>query len=41
MWRKIWVKKRKRNCMLERSSEMMDKLKKMGVGKKKVVWVGN
>jgi hypothetical protein len=41
LWRPLWVTKRNRTCMLERSREMMDHLKKLGVGKNPVVWVGH
>lgn len=41
LWRPLWVTKRNRTCMLERSREMMDHLKKLGVGKNPIVWVGH
>ncbi|GFG38324.1 hypothetical protein Cfor_01735 [Coptotermes formosanus] len=41
LWRPLWVAKRNRTCMLERSREMMDHLKKLGVGKNPIIWVGH
>lgn len=41
LWRPLWVTKRNRTCMLERSREMMDHLKKLGVGKNPIIWVGH
>ncbi|XP_023717450.1 uncharacterized protein LOC111869850 isoform X2 [Cryptotermes secundus] len=41
LWRPLWVTKRNRTCMLERSREMMDHLKELGVGKNPIIWVGH
>ncbi|XP_069679722.1 protein SERAC1 isoform X2 [Periplaneta americana] len=41
LWRPLWMTKRNRTCMLERSREMMDHLRKVGVGKNPIIWVGH
>ncbi|KDR18789.1 protein SERAC1 isoform X2 [Zootermopsis nevadensis] len=41
LWRPLWMTKRNRTCMVERSREMMDHLMKIGVGKNPIIWVGH
>nr|CAD7454061.1 unnamed protein product [Timema tahoe] len=41
LWRPFWVTKRIRTCLSERCREMMDYLKKLGVGQNPIVWVGH
>lgn len=41
LWRPIWVKKRNRTGMVERSKEMLEKLHEIGVGAHPIVWVGH
>nr|CAD7430358.1 unnamed protein product [Timema monikensis] len=41
LWRPFWVTKRIRTCLSERCREMMEHLKKLGVGQNPIVWVGH
>ncbi|KAI4457625.1 hypothetical protein MML48_7g00018531 [Holotrichia oblita] len=41
LWRPLWIKKRNRTSMTERSQEMIEHLLKIGVGKHPIVWVGH
>ncbi|GJQ69097.1 hypothetical protein Trydic_g6261 [Trypoxylus dichotomus] len=41
LWRPVWIKKRNRTSMTERSQEMIEHLLKIGVGKHPIVWVGH
>ncbi|KRT81841.1 hypothetical protein AMK59_5104, partial [Oryctes borbonicus] len=41
LWRPVWIRKRKRTSMSERSQEMIEHLLKIGVGKHPIVWVGH
>nr|CAD7203453.1 unnamed protein product [Timema douglasi] len=41
LWRPFWVTKRIRTCLSERCREMMEYLKKLGVGQNPIVWVGH
>ncbi|PSN57823.1 hypothetical protein C0J52_04395 [Blattella germanica] len=41
LWRPLWITKRNRTCMVQRGREMMDHLKKLGVGKNPIIWVGH
>ncbi|XP_068084928.1 protein SERAC1 isoform X2 [Anabrus simplex] len=41
LWRPLWMKKRNRTCLLQRSREMMEHLQKLGVGDHPIVWVGH
>ncbi|XP_017777779.1 PREDICTED: uncharacterized protein LOC108563574 [Nicrophorus vespilloides] len=41
LWRPVWIKKRKRTNMTERSKEMIEHLLNLGVGQNPIVWVGH
>lgn len=41
LWRPLWMSKRNRTCMLQRSREMMDHLRNVGVGNNPIIWVGH
>ncbi|XP_063221732.1 protein SERAC1 isoform X3 [Bacillus rossius redtenbacheri] len=41
LWRPLWVTKRVRSGMLERSREMMSHLREIGVGNNPIIWVGH
>ncbi|GLV44261.1 uncharacterized protein CBL_12443 [Carabus blaptoides fortunei] len=41
LWRPVWIKKQHRTTMEERSNEMMEALRNVGVGKNPIVWVGH
>ncbi|KAL0269580.1 UNVERIFIED_CONTAM: hypothetical protein PYX00_007266 [Menopon gallinae] len=41
LWRPVWITKRIRTSMTERSEEMEDHLLKLGVGEHPIVWVGH
>nr|XP_022908187.1 protein SERAC1 [Onthophagus taurus] len=41
LWRPIWIKKRNRTSMTERSKEMIGHLLDLGVGNKPIIWVGH
>lgn len=41
LWRPVWIKKRNRTNMVERSREMIKHLRKLNVGEYPIVWVGH
>lgn len=41
LWRPLWVKKRNRTNLVERSREIIQQLMTLGVGEKPIVWVGH
>ncbi|CAH0559491.1 unnamed protein product [Brassicogethes aeneus] len=41
LWRPLWIRKRNRTDMVERSREMIEELIRIGVGKNPIVWVGH
>lgn len=41
LWRPIWIAKKNRTTIVERSQEMMDHLKSIGVGSRPIIWVGH
>ncbi|XP_046386017.1 uncharacterized protein LOC124155891 [Ischnura elegans] len=41
LWRPVWIRKKNRTTMVERSREMMEHLKRVGVGSRPIVWVGH
>lgn len=41
LWRPVWIKKKNRSGLVERSKEMIDHLLKLKVGKHPIVWVGH
>ncbi|XP_063911672.1 protein SERAC1-like isoform X2 [Zophobas morio] len=41
LWCPVWKKKRQRTDMVERSDEMIDSLRQLGVGNQPIIWVGH
>lgn len=41
LWRPVWVKKQNRTDMNERSKEIYQQLRELGVGDKPIIWVGH